>query len=94
MDRRTFLSGIALGAFAPPLAAQAPPMGKTARIGILTLRPPAVPSPLTEALMQGLRERGYVEGKNLVIEYPMPVDAMTVCLSLPPTSCAARWTSS
>ena len=35
MDRRTFLSGIALSAFAPPLAAQAPPTGKTARIGIL-----------------------------------------------------------
>ena len=70
IDRRTFLSGVAIGVLAAPLAAQAPPTGKTARIGILALRPPAVPNPATEALMQGFRERGYVEGRNLVIEYP------------------------
>ncbi len=69
MDRRTFLSGVAVGVLATPVAAQAP-TGKTARIGILTLRPPGVSNPNTEALMQGLRERGYVEGRNLVIEYP------------------------
>ena len=69
MDRRTFLSGIALGMFAPPLAAQSPPAAKNARIGILGMRPPG-PHPMTDALMQGLRELGYVEGRNLVIEYP------------------------
>jgi putative ABC transport system substrate-binding protein len=69
MDRRTFLSGVAVGVLATPVAAQAP-TGKTARIGILALRPPGVSNPNTEALMQGLRERGYVEGRNLVIEYP------------------------
>ena len=70
MDRRTFLSGVAIGVLAAPLAAQAPPTGKTARIGILALRPPEVSNPNTEALMRGLRDRGYVEGTNLVIEYP------------------------
>src|SRR5207249_4236792 len=70
MDRRTFLSGIVVSAFTRTLAAQSPPTGKTARIGILGMRSNAVPSPLTEALMQGLRELGYVEGRNLVIEYP------------------------
>jgi putative ABC transport system substrate-binding protein len=70
MDRRTFLSGVAIGVLATPLAAQAPPPGKTARIGILALRPPGVLNPSTEAMMQGLRERGYVEGQNLLIEYP------------------------
>jgi putative ABC transport system substrate-binding protein len=70
MDRRTFLSGVAIGVLATPLAAQAPLTGKAARIGILTLRPPRVSNPATEALMQGFRERGYVEGRNLVIEYP------------------------
>ena len=70
IDRRTFLSGVAIGVLATPLAAQAPPTGKSARIGILGLRRPGVSNPNTEALMQGLRERGYVEGRNLVIEYP------------------------
>jgi putative tryptophan/tyrosine transport system substrate-binding protein len=70
MHRRTFLSGVAIGFVATPVAAQAPPAGTVARIGILTLRSPGIPSPYTEALMKGLRERGYVEGRNLVIEYP------------------------
>jgi len=70
MDRRTFLSGVAIGVLATPLAAQAPPPGKSARIGILGLRPPGDSNPINKALMQGLRERGYVEGQNLVIEYP------------------------
>lgn len=70
MDRRSFLSGFAIGVLASPLAAQTPLQGKAARIGILALRRPGVPNPSTDALMQGLRERGYVEGRNLVIEYP------------------------
>ena len=70
IDRRTFLSYTALGAIAAPLAAQTLPKDKPARVGILTLRKPGVANASTEALMQGLRERGYVEGRNLVIEYP------------------------
>jgi len=70
MDRRNFLSGVAIGLMATPLAAQAPPPGTTARIGILTLRPPGDSNPINKALMQGFRERGYIEGRNLVIEYP------------------------
>ena len=70
MDRRTFLSCVATGVLAASLGAQAQPEGKIARIGILSVRPPGTRSPLTEALMQGLRERGLVEGQNLVIEYP------------------------
>jgi putative ABC transport system substrate-binding protein len=68
MDRRAFLSGAATLALARPLAAQAPAAGRTAHIGILTLRPRD--NPMNDALMAGLRERGYVEGRNLVIEYP------------------------
>jgi putative ABC transport system substrate-binding protein len=70
IDRRAFLSGMAFAALATPLAAQGPPPGKTTRIGILSLRPFGVPSPIQEALIEGFRERGYVEGRNLVFEYP------------------------
>lgn len=62
---------MAIAALPAPLAAQR--SDKVARIGILTLRRPGVQSPPNDALMQGLRDRGYVEGRNLVIDYP---DAM------------------
>jgi len=50
---------------AVPLAAAAPP-GKVYRIGYLAAVPP--PTHLWEALLDGLRERGYREGQNLVFE--------------------------
>ena len=53
-----------------PLAAEAQPAVKVARIGYLLLPPLAEkPSGERQAFMQGLRELGYVEGRNLVIEY-------------------------
>jgi len=70
IDRRSFLSGMAIGSVIVSLGVQGQPSAKVARVGILTLRPPGTPSPLNEALMEGLRAQGYVEGQNLVIEYP------------------------
>src|SRR3989454_11772328 len=49
-----------------PLAAEAQPPGQVYRIGYLGTDPP--PAPLWEALLDGLRERGYREGQNLVFE--------------------------
>jgi ABC-type uncharacterized transport system substrate-binding protein len=68
MDRRTFISGITVGLLAAPLAAEAQPAAKIARIGYLGGRNPSV-SHLHEAFLQGLRDLGYVEGRNIVIEY-------------------------
>src|SRR5215471_19014206 len=42
---------------------------KIPRIGFLTANRPAAISARIEALRQGLRELGYVEGKNIVIEW-------------------------
>jgi putative ABC transport system substrate-binding protein len=68
MKRRDFISllGGAAGATLPlrPLAAQQP--GKVPRIGYLF---PGSASTRDEAFRQGLREVGYVEGRNIVIEY-------------------------
>jgi putative tryptophan/tyrosine transport system substrate-binding protein len=42
---------------------------KVPRIGYLSAASPSAIAALTEAFRQGLREHGYVEGKNIVIEY-------------------------
>ncbi len=52
---------------AAPLAAEGQQVGKVYRIGYLSIA--SGPSPRTEALRQGLRELGYIEGKNITIEY-------------------------
>ena len=52
---------------AAPAAAQQP--AKVARIGYLTGATPGGQSARIEAFRQGLRELGYVEGKNILIEY-------------------------
>jgi len=58
------LTGVAL------VDAQQP--GKIPRLGFLQRRAaptPANPDPLTEAFLQGLREFGYVDGKNIKLEH-------------------------
>lgn len=70
MNRRdTILAFLALGAAGGPLAAQAQQsIGKTARIGILVGGSIAQRGHLEQALLDGLRDQGFVEGKNLVVE--------------------------
>jgi len=60
---------LTLSLFAAPLAADAQPAGKVPRIGVLSTNSQASVSTHVEAFRQGLRERGYVEGQNVVIEY-------------------------
>ena len=68
MDRRAFLAG-ANALLAAPLGAEAQPARKVYRIGILERTSPETNAANFDAFRQGLRELGYVEGKNLVIEY-------------------------
>ena len=51
-----------------PLALEAQPTAKIARIGYLAIDQAASPH-LREAFLQELRDLGYIEGRNLVIEY-------------------------
>jgi putative ABC transport system substrate-binding protein len=68
MKRRAFLSVMAGGLLAAPLAAEAQRAGKVYRIGFLWDTPAVWPHAL-EAFRQGLRDLGWVEGQNIVIEY-------------------------
>ena len=66
MRRRTFIAALG-GAVACPFAAHAQQATKIARIGYLASNL-ANQGPL-EAFRQGLRDLGYVEGRNVMIEY-------------------------
>jgi putative ABC transport system substrate-binding protein len=68
MRRRNFL-GVLGAAVAWPLAARAQQPAKLARIGFLGLGQASAWSSRVEALRTGLRDLGWVEGKNIVIEF-------------------------
>ena len=69
MRRREFITLLGGAAAAWPLAARAQQAGKVWRIGMLETIPAPANAANFEALRNGLRELGYVEGRNLVIEY-------------------------
>jgi putative tryptophan/tyrosine transport system substrate-binding protein len=66
--RLAFSITLALGGLFNPFGAEAQQAAKVARIGYLSTNHGANPH-LREAFLQGLRDLGYVEGRNVVIEY-------------------------
>jgi len=67
MHATTFIAVLTLlPTLVVPLAAKAQEAGKVARIGMLASSPS---DPFLKAFKQGLRELGYVEGRNISIEY-------------------------
>jgi putative ABC transport system substrate-binding protein len=68
ITRRNLLAAFAVASLAPrALLAQQP--AKIPRIGVLLAGTPAGFAVRTEAFLQELRQLGYVEGKNVVIEW-------------------------
>jgi putative ABC transport system substrate-binding protein len=68
ITRRVFIGTVAGGLLAAPFGAEAQQAPRVARIGYLATDLSAAPH-LREAFLQGLRDLGYVEGRNLLIEY-------------------------
>jgi putative tryptophan/tyrosine transport system substrate-binding protein len=70
MERRAFIADMTLGLLAAPLAVQAQQASRNAaRIGVIGNGPPNRADPEFEALRQGLRDLGWLEGQNLSIEH-------------------------
>src|SRR5207237_4345816 len=68
-NRRKLVIALGAGALAAPLACFAQPTrSKVARIGLLESGSASSSVTLREALIRGLRELGYMEGKNMIIE--------------------------
>jgi ABC-type uncharacterized transport system substrate-binding protein len=68
MDRRAFVAALAGGLFSAPTVAQTQPAARAARVGFLTYGTPEQSASLLREFMEGLRELGYIAGRNIVIE--------------------------
>jgi len=70
LTRRAFIDTLAGGLLAAPLSAAAQPAGQTERIGVLFTgtRDAERSIPRGDSLRIGLRELGWIEGQNLIIE--------------------------
>ena len=67
VDRRIFLVSAA-GLLAAPLAAQTPPATRMPQVGLLWFGSRSSESSSVDAFVAGLRELGYVEGRNVVLQ--------------------------
>ena len=68
-NRRKLIFALGAGALVSPLSSFAQPQTKVWRIGYLSSETASSQRPRVEALRAGLRELGYEEGKNLVIDF-------------------------
>ena len=69
MRKKILLSAVATLILASVFPGEAQQPKKVPRIGFQSAASPAAMTPRTAAFSQGLRELGYVEGKNIVIEW-------------------------
>jgi hypothetical protein len=70
MTRRTvrFFVTLTLGLLVASLAVAAPPSAHIPRIGLLSVLSPAIGEAKAESFRQGLRELGYLEGRDTLLE--------------------------
>ena len=71
IPRRAFVAGMA-AVMAAPLIGQAQPSRRLYRVGLLSLGPPSTFPRLVEAFRQGMREVGYLDGRDYVLEMRNP----------------------
>ena len=69
IDRRTFLAGTGAVLLGAPLAAEAQQARNVPRIGVLALESREQIAHLVESFETGLRDEGWVPGRNIVMEY-------------------------
>jgi ABC-type uncharacterized transport system substrate-binding protein len=67
--RRAFIGALTGGLLTAPTTVHAQPAEKVYRIGYLSAGSGTLSSPYTTAFRQGLRELGWIEGQNIVIEF-------------------------
>jgi len=88
----TLALGTALFALCPSAQAQQPK--KVSRIGYLSSSDSGSESSRSELIRRALRERGYIEGQNIAIEYRYAEEGSMGIPSLWPSWCVLRLISS
>ena len=68
LARAALAAALAIALLAAPLAVRAQPAGKVSRLGVLLFNTPAA-DPNLSAFLGALRALGYVEGRNVALEY-------------------------
>jgi ABC-type uncharacterized transport system substrate-binding protein len=68
MSRTALALALLLACVAAPLGAEAQRPGRVYRLGFLSMRAGPTDNPQLEAFRAGLRELGYVEGRNVILE--------------------------
>ena len=94
MNRRNAGLALLLGPLAfgaAPLAADAQQVGKIYRIGYLSAPTRASVEQVLQAFLRKLRELGWVEGQNLIVEYRWPTGRSSDCPTSPPSWSDAMW---
>ena len=88
-NRRKLLVALGASALAAPFDSFAQQPGKVWRVGFMHqgTRPESLESHFLGAFLQGMRELGYVEGKNLVIEWRLPTVKPNGCPASQQNSC-------
>jgi putative ABC transport system substrate-binding protein len=67
-SRRVFIAAVAGSLLAAPRAGRAQEAGKTYTVGLVSIGTDPGQSSLWQSFIDGMRERGYVEGRNLVVK--------------------------
>src|SRR5262245_47068454 len=68
MDRRAFITMVSGGILSEPLGSEAQ-QGRVYRVGILSGGSPEKNTPQIEAFLKRLRDMGWVDGQNVIIEW-------------------------
>ena len=68
MSRRALVLALLVACVAAPLSAEAQQAARVYRLGFLSMRAGPTDNPQLDAFRAGLRELGYVEGRNMVLE--------------------------
>ena len=85
IDRRNFANALALSLLGAPIMAAAQTAQRLPVVGVLTANT-AVRHPSLGRMLRGLRELGYVEGKNFTLEFRSATASQRHSLPMQPNS--------
>ena len=99
ISRRAFVATAIGGLLAPPLAGGAQRAGKAYRVGLIAAASPVSEmsgpepiNPAARAFLRGLRDLGYVEGQNIILERRSAEGRPERMATSSPNWSVSRWT--